>query len=367
MTIQNLAFLFISLLGALLSLFFFIRKFGDKFLNRLIALYTLLFSHEMFVNCLRWANLHETPEFVHFNLSRAPVGLIYGPLVYIYVRRVFTHAKFKKTDIFFLVPPLVVFLLCSPFYFIPALEKAEIVMSGRMYDYILLPDYTIWVIIAFMFGYALFAFMKFRKNYKIGLKELIWLKCFVGSYLGFVVVFSTYIFLIRFDVVSSKYYFIVDSLITIFILLVSYFGIVQPNVFDEKKSLRELFPLAKYRKTGLKFYLSKQYKEKLVALMNENKPYLNSDLRLNDIAESLNVTRNQASQIINEHFNKSFFDYINQQRIEASKNLLLQNDEKLNIEQIAYSVGFNNRASFYKAFKKFTNLTPKAFILSKKM
>jgi len=366
MTIQNLFFLFISLLGVLLSLFFFVRKVGDKFLNRLIAVYTLLFSHEMLVNCLELANQLETIEFVHFILTRISVGLIYGPIIYIYVRRVFTGAKFKKLDVVFLIPPLIIFLLCSPFYFKSAVEKLEIVKNKQIYDYALLPDFTIWVILVFMFFYAFFTFVKFHKHYKISLRELIWLKCFVGSYLGFVVVFSIYIFLIRFDFMPSRYYFFVDSIIIIFILLLSYFGIVQPNVFDEKQSVKAFLPFSKYRKTGLNSNLSIELKEKLVAMMIKDKAYLKNDLRLNDIASNLNINRNQASQIINEHFNKSFFDYINEHRIEESKKILLKNIENLNIEEIAYTVGFNNRASFYKAFKKFTNLTPKAFVALKK-
>ena len=93
--------------------------------------------------------------------------------------------------------------------------------------------------------------------------------------------------------------------------------------------------------------------------MDEDKPYLKNNLRLNDMAQLLNVSRHHASQIINEHFNLSFFDFINKYRVEEAKTMLMEyKKDDLNINQIAYSVGFNNRASFYKAFKKFTHATP---------
>lgn len=54
---------------------------------------------------------------------------------------------------------------------------------------------------------------------------------------------------------------------------------------------------------------------------------------------------------------------MNQYRIKEVKNLLLQNKEKnMTIDHIAYDVGFNNKSSFYMAFKKFTNNTPTNYI-----
>ncbi len=104
-------------------------------------------------------------------------------------------------------------------------------------------------------------------------------------------------------------------------------------------------------------------KEKLLQTMQSGKPYLNNELRLDDAAKILNLSRNQTSKIINEHFNLSFFDFVNQYRIKEAKNLLLQNKEcNRTIDHIAYDVGLNNRAYFYKAFRKYTNNTPTNYI-----
>ena len=94
--------------------------------------------------------------------------------------------------------------------------------------------------------------------------------------------------------------------------------------------------------------------------MKTEKPYLESNLRLNDLADQLNLSRHHTSQIINEHFDTNFFDFINTYRIEEAKNLLSGKDD-LNITDIIYSSGFNNRASFYKTFKKHTSMTPGEF------
>ena len=88
---------------------------------------------------------------------------------------------------------------------------------------------------------------------------------------------------------------------------------------------------------------------------------------MNDLAEALDLSRNHTSQVINEHFNLSFFDFVNRYRIEAAARLLPECEQDgATITQIAYEVGFNNRASFYKAFRKFMGISPTAYIESVK-
>tara|TARA_E500000318_G_scaffold111076_1_gene128381 strand:- start:6248 stop:6637 length:390 start_codon:yes stop_codon:yes gene_type:complete len=120
----------------------------------------------------------------------------------------------------------------------------------------------------------------------------------------------------------------------------------------------------KYEKTGLSEAFSLELKNKLKHLMENEKLYLKHELKLDDIAELLDISRHHASQVINENFNRSFYEYINNYRIKEAKSKLCLNFENssLSISEIAYQCGFNNRVSFYKAFKKITHITPKEFI-----
>ncbi|WP_318310403.1 helix-turn-helix domain-containing protein [Flagellimonas crocea] len=120
----------------------------------------------------------------------------------------------------------------------------------------------------------------------------------------------------------------------------------------------------KYEKTGLSEAFSQELKDKLENVMSEEKLYLNHELRLGDIADLLNISRHHASQVINENFNMSFYDYVNSYRIEEAKSKLGSSFENTStsISDVAYQCGFNNRVSFYKAFKKITRITPKEFI-----
>ena len=97
--------------------------------------------------------------------------------------------------------------------------------------------------------------------------------------------------------------------------------------------------------------------------MITQKIYLNPELNLDDIASLLNISRHHASQVINENFGTSFYDYINGHRImDVKRRLSTNSTENKSIADLAYECGFNNRVSFYNAFKKMTGTTPKMYI-----
>lgn len=120
----------------------------------------------------------------------------------------------------------------------------------------------------------------------------------------------------------------------------------------------------KYQNTGLSKGYSKELKAKVERLMEEDKLFMDPELRLDKLASLLHVSRHHASQAINENFDMSFNAYINALRIEEAKKRLCSGfeDSSETISDIAYTCGFNNRASFYRAFKKSTQLTPKEYL-----
>lgn len=99
--------------------------------------------------------------------------------------------------------------------------------------------------------------------------------------------------------------------------------------------------------------------ENLIKYIDSHQPYLNSELSLQKLAMSLNISAHLLSQIINQKEGKNFFDFINYYRIEEAKRLL--SDSKYNhhsVEGIGYDCGFNTKATFYSTFKKHVGATP---------
>lgn len=97
--------------------------------------------------------------------------------------------------------------------------------------------------------------------------------------------------------------------------------------------------------------------------MEEEKVYRVNTINLDSLAEKLDTTRHNTSQVINEHFGLNFFEFINKYRIEEASEIL-KNKEDMSIIEVAYEVGFNNKVTFNKSFKKIHAKTPSQFLLS---
>ncbi len=96
--------------------------------------------------------------------------------------------------------------------------------------------------------------------------------------------------------------------------------------------------------------------QKLVLSMEEGH-YKTTDLNVKLLAELVDEPVYLVSKCLNQYLNQSFHEFVNEYRIEAfiekSKNA-----SHLTIEGIALEVGFSNRASFYRIYKKKTGMTP---------
>lgn len=157
----------------------------------------------------------------------------------------------------------------------------------------------------------------------------------------------------------------------LFLLGVGVFGYRQRGLFSEL-TLEEITNLQfqgnlparperefKYQKSGLQDLETDKILQELKRMMKTNKPYLDPELNLQDLASRLKTTIHKLSQVINEQFHQNFYDFINAYRIEEVKKLL-QNSRynHLKVIAIAYDCGFNSKSAFYTVFRKATTMTP---------
>jgi AraC-like DNA-binding protein len=102
--------------------------------------------------------------------------------------------------------------------------------------------------------------------------------------------------------------------------------------------------------------------ERLAAHMRTQRPWLEPDLTLEQLAGQLQLRPKLLSQAINEGLRRNFFEFINTYRIEEAKRLLTDPmDKKITVLEVLYEVGFNSKSSFNTVFKKQTGLTPSEF------
>jgi len=97
--------------------------------------------------------------------------------------------------------------------------------------------------------------------------------------------------------------------------------------------------------------------------MELKQPYLDPELTISRLSEMLNVKVDFLSDVLNSQLNQNFFDFINRYRVGEFKNqCTLKANSHLSIMGIAYNCGFNSKASFYRAFRKFEGISPSAYI-----
>ncbi|MEK8180484.1 helix-turn-helix domain-containing protein [Flavobacterium buctense] len=109
------------------------------------------------------------------------------------------------------------------------------------------------------------------------------------------------------------------------------------------------------------------WKSKIENLIAEKKLYQNPELTLTDLAKTLETNASVISKAVNQGFGLNFNDFINQYRIDAVKKAFDAGDHKKStILGIAFDSGFNSKATFNRAFKKNTGLSPKDFLRSVK-
>lgn len=118
-------------------------------------------------------------------------------------------------------------------------------------------------------------------------------------------------------------------------------------------------PKHKYAKSGLNGAQLEEFKCRLETIMQSEQAFLIPDLTLPKLATAVDCSVNHLSQVINSGFGMSFFDYLNQHRIEYARNQLCEHDgNKGAILNVAFAAGFNSNSAFYAAFKKCIGQTP---------
>jgi AraC-like DNA-binding protein len=98
----------------------------------------------------------------------------------------------------------------------------------------------------------------------------------------------------------------------------------------------------------------------LVEQVAERALFTTPNLTIGRLAEALSLSERRCSELLNQQLQVSFSDFINQLRVDACQNALVEKPERTVLE-IGLANGFNSKTSFNAAFKKFTGQTPTQF------
>lgn len=135
-----------------------------------------------------------------------------------------------------------------------------------------------------------------------------------------------------------------------------------PEVISEQQSstVEE-----KYKTNRLTEEECKELHKKLVAYVEKEKPYINPDLKMGDMASALNTSSHSLSYLLNQYLNQSYYDFINEYRVTQFKKMVADSQySRYTLTALAELCGFSSRASFFRSFKKSTGVTPNEYIRS---
>lgn len=242
---------------------------------------------------------------------------------------------------------------------------AIILIGGTIWPYASAPD--LWCNILPYFIYAQWAVFLiatglllktkilrfFSKDRQMNATEKFWLLLFGGNciiFLSYQISLSGFLAGLC---LAGAMAFSVMLFITIFFYL---YGMEMDNILQ----FREHDLPAKPAKKRIAEPDALVWIEKLQKAIAEKDLYKDPNLKLGDLAQKINISGHQLSQLLNDHLGKNFSTYINEYRInEACK--LITTDGRLSFEAIGYEVGYNSKSTFYSAFKKIKDTTPALF------
>ncbi len=117
----------------------------------------------------------------------------------------------------------------------------------------------------------------------------------------------------------------------------------------------------KARYLELDITLAQTLTQALTTLMQDKQLYRQNDLSLPELAQTLGISVHQLSELLNVHLGVSFYEFINDYRLQFACNLLQNPECQLRILDIAFDAGFNNKNSFYRTFKDSLGVTPNQY------
>lgn len=359
---------FVTLHGYFLSVVLFVNKKGSKTANHILS--ALVFCISVLLTDYIFSNIGLSRRWPHLILAAFPLWFFIGPLFYFYFMTALnTDRKWQQRDLLHFSLVALAALNLLRFYLLDAPTKLTVIFERNISAYEFFPNILMTALFSVQAVYYIFKALAALKNYEqkyMGqvsntiIQRIDWLKLLLRMFIIFLISDLAISNLLAFwGQYSAIYVFAAYFLIAIFVYVIAYTMVLTPEkLFTQLDALT-----TKYRTSMLSQADLVQIKKQLLDFMLAQKPFLDESLRLTDLAKNLNLPMHHLSQVLNQELNLNFYDFINRYRVqEAQARLIDPKYSDLTFLAIAFDVGFNSNASFYRIFKKHTGQTPSQYI-----
>jgi AraC-like DNA-binding protein len=366
----------IFIAGGTLAFFFEFLLLGKKpksLSDKILTFWMFIIGLHLFLYYFHFKGIDF--KYPHLLGIALPLPLIHGPLLFLYAGSLTNYfQKWKPIYLLHFLPVIIFYGNYINFFISSGQEKIEFVKKLTVKPDIFQLFFFPAVILS-GFSYIIITFLLFRRHRRNILNNLSnfneennlhWLR---NLLIGLLVIWLV----VLFDNVvldSSLADPVIYVSVSLFVAFIGFFGLRQGNIFMNlpngslpAESTAE--EQQRYSKSGLKEEHAAEIKQLLPKLMEEKKLFLDENISLPQLAGMLNIHPNYLSQVINERFQKNFYDFINSYRVEEFKRIVaLEKNKNKTFFALALDCGFNSKASFNNSFKKITGTTPSEFVKS---
>ncbi|GAB5399541.1 MAG: hypothetical protein Aureis2KO_11260 [Aureisphaera sp.] len=155
---------------------------------------------------------------------------------------------------------------------------------------------------------------------------------------------------------------VIDKLLFIIVSLIPHFILISIFNIRTFEGINELKIEEKQAKS-IEYHDIETSKTELTVFMTDHKPYLSQNLNLQALANLIGWNRTKLSMVINKGFEKNFYDYINEHRLDAVIEKFNKGAYKdYSLDYIVSECGFKSYVSFYRIFKRVKKKSPKEYL-----
>ncbi|GGI56455.1 helix-turn-helix domain-containing protein [Winogradskyella haliclonae] len=349
---------------------------ASKWLSLLLFLYAMYITPYM-LGYANWYSKKITADILFF-IPFMQVLLI-GPVVYFYTKSQLNSGfKLAKKDYIHFIPAILYAIYSLIVFVTDKLILDEYYFYADYRD----KDMSNWyqatglVSMAFYLGLSLRYYSNYKKLLfdKVSYADSIlfkWIRNFMIAFLG-ILILRVLFFITNpewGEFGSQFWHYIAFSFVFYYIAVTGYSNIIKQTTLSvEKFKVVNVFEddVSVFKDETTTNGSEKDHtiwKEKLSKLMTENHLFENPRLTLSDVAKELNTTTKTISSVVNSGFNMNFNDFVNHHRIESVKEKFENGEQNTTtLLGIALDCGFNSKATFNRAFKKSTSLSPKDYL-----
>ena len=393
---------FVALLGLLVSVMLLTVNQTDIFPNRLLAGYLGCFS----LLALNYS-LMTTSFFLQFPHTwriLAWASFCFAPFGYLYVRSVLEqNFWFRKKDLLWFIPGLIHTACLIPFFVLSSAEKhviLEKIIANRKLiivepESLLYDGLGVWMRVGVIVASA-FAQMRILYKWRPiiyrnegnhqNITNYKWLVLFSLTMLVFCILIVFQVFFHM--VMPADLNLLVLFTIAFTILFICSYLLYRPSILygmrgwlqqpvapasdapipEQTELATESADSSTVAIDKKKIYLSvdqgNTIRQVLEYHLLVNTPYRKTGYTISDLSNEVSIPSYLLSAFINQEYGKNFNELVNEYRVDYFVELIKQPNanSQYKLEALGKEAGFNTRASFIRAVKKKTGLTPSDFV-----